>query len=139
MKKILLPIIAAVAITACADRVNVHGNVIKEDQIESLKIGIATKQDVLRTLGTPSTFATFNDNKWYYVNERVITKPLDRKELQSRTVVIFKFSENEKVSSIEFKSKNDGRYVEPSSRETKTQGEKLGIIDQMIGNLGKGL
>lgn len=139
MKKILLTLAMATLTSACADRVDNHGHVIKEAQIESLKIGISTKRDVLTTLGTPSTLAPFNDNTWYYVSERVITKSMDRKVLDARQIIIFKFNDKERISSIEFKSKDDGRHVTQSERATKTQGEKLGVVDQMIDNLGKGL
>ena len=139
MRNIFLTALLALSLSACAEGVAIHGNVIKQSQIETLKVGISTKRDVLQTLGTPSTEATFDKNRWYYVSEHVTTKPMDISVLNEREIVIVDFDTNQKVSSIQFKNKSDGRYVEQSNRKTATQGEQLGVLEQMIENIGKGL
>ena len=128
----------AAGLAGCATQIQNHGQVIKEDQIETLKVGISTKRDVARTLGTPSTAATFADDRWYYISEQVVVKPMDRRTLTDRQIVIVDFGKAGKVSAITYKGKEDGRFVNTSSKTTPTQGRKLGFFEQMFNNLGSG-
>ena len=126
-------------VSGCADRVQTYGHILKEQDIAQLKIGISSKNDVLATLGTPSTIATFSKTRWYYLSALVTTKQFDEKKLDSRKVLILDFDESGILSNLIQKGKDDGYHIDPSPKNTRTQGEKLGVVEQIFDNLGQGL
>lgn len=133
----ILILCALITISCTKPQIHTQGYVVKEKELEMLNIGQTTKKDVLRTLGTPSTLNSFDAKKWYYISEQITTKVMDRKELNSRQIIILAFNDKDILTHIQFKEKADGHYVKPSALSTKTQGKKLTILDQMLGNLGR--
>jgi outer membrane protein assembly factor BamE (lipoprotein component of BamABCDE complex) len=51
--------------------------------------------------------------------------------------VIVKFDINDVVAEVKDLSKEDGREIEIVERETPTGGRKLGLLEQLFGNLGR--
>lgn len=131
-------LISTALLAGCANEINTHGHVVSERQIKSLRLGVDDKQTVQTRLGSPSTTGTFFDNRWYYMTEKVLNKPLNPNLLQQRQVIVVEFNEEEKVSKIWELSQNDGADINPSTRVTPTQGQSLGIVDQLLQNLGQG-
>ncbi|TKW61572.1 MAG: outer membrane protein assembly factor BamE [Blastochloris viridis] len=126
----------ALVIAGCAETVNTRGQIILPSRLAQVQPGVSTKQDVLQLLGSPSTQGTMNDNRWYYITSSVATTSLNPYELKSRQIVIIDFDGNDVVASLTQKDKNDGKQVTPDADETKTHGQAMGIVDQLIGNLG---
>lgn len=124
-------------ITGCAETVNTRGQVILPSRLAQIQPGTTTRQDVLQLLGSPSTQGTLNDNRWYYVTATVGTTSFDPYDLKSRQVVIIDFDpKTNVVASLTQKSAQDGKEVPPSEDKTPTHGQSLGIVDQLLGNLG---
>ncbi len=122
----------------CSNIAATHGQVVTERQITSIKKGSDTKQTVMQKLGSPSTTGTFNENRWYYLTETTVSKPLNPNVLTERRLIAVEFDEKDIVNNIFIKTKDDGKEVPFSSKETPTQGQSFGIMDQMLNNVGKG-
>lgn len=129
-------IACALVIASCAETVNTRGQIILPSRLAQVQPGVSTKQDVLQLLGSPSTQGTMNDNRWYYISSSVGTTPFTPHDLKSRQVVIIDFDANDIVANLTEKSKADGKQLTPEADATKTHGQALGIVDQLIGNLG---
>lgn len=115
-----------------------HGQVIDTNQLEQLAIGAHTKEDVRGILGSPSVTGTFHDDRWYYITETKMDKPLNPNILTERGVYIVTFDKSGIVTGIDQLDKEDGKEVIPAARTTTTQGQSLGIVDQLLENLGQG-
>jgi len=124
--------------SACGKRLETHGNIIKQDQLDRIKIGTHTRADISELLGSPSAIGTFNDKRWYYLTEKTAVKSLSREKVIEREIIVVNFDKQGIVSSLAFKTKDDAKAVNPSKKSTKTHGQTMGIIDQLIDNLGKG-
>tara|TARA_R110000868_G_scaffold190862_2_gene434966 strand:+ start:31224 stop:31658 length:435 start_codon:yes stop_codon:yes gene_type:complete len=136
-----LSVITAVAFatTACTKRMETHGSIVKQDRIDRVKVGMHTRNDVAELLGSPSAVGTFNDKRWYYYTEKASIKPLGSKNIVEREIVIIDFDPQGKVSAMSYKTKDDAQNLSPSKKTTATHGQTLGIIDQFLDNVGKGL
>ncbi len=144
MKKIiissLLTLVIAISLTACKTTRTTHGQVIGERQLTALKPGIHQKPDVRAILGSPSTTSTLNGNRWFYVTANGTQKPLKGAEIENQTVLILDFDDKDTLTQLNQRNANDnGTEVIPAAGETPTQGEKLGIMEQLLQNLGLGL
>ena len=125
--------------TACAKKYETHGTVVKQSQIDRIKIGLHTRNDIAMILGSPSSMSTFNPNRWYYFTEKAEVKALGQRSVLERDIVIVDFNEKGVLTSLSFKNKQDAKNVNPTKKTTKTHGQTMGIIDQFIDNVGKGL
>jgi outer membrane protein assembly factor BamE (lipoprotein component of BamABCDE complex) len=54
-----------------------------------------------------------------------------------RQVLVVKFAKDGKVTAIETVGLDKGKEIDPVDRKTPTHGNKLTIIEQIIGNLGR--
>lgn len=126
------------ALAACAQTLTTHGQVIREAQLAELTIGHTTRDEVMVSLGTPSSRALFDDNKWIYVTTLTKSEALRPNQLQERTVVTLTFDDTGILQNMDVRNQDDGRPVAISRRTTPTQGQSLGIIDQLLDNLGRG-
>ncbi len=128
----------AILLGACSTVVHTRGQVIHSDQLEQLRVGITTKEQVSMILGSPSSTSTFEQDVWYYVSERVIDKPLNPGILTERTVLELTFDESNRLSELQERGADDGRTIDPSNRTTRTHGQKPSIAGQLLENFGTG-
>jgi len=126
-------------LSACAETVNTHGQVLLQSRLSQVQEGVSTKQDVLNLLGSPSTQGTFNDNRWYYVTSEVGTTALNPNILIDRKVIIIDFDPSSSiVAKVTEKTKANGHTIQPDETKTPTQGQAMGVFQQLFSNLGMG-
>jgi len=133
---LLVPVIST--FSGCKKTVHTHGQILSEKQLNALQIGKDDRRKVMRTLGSPSTVSTFGDKTWYYLTEITVDDPLKPNQLQTRKVVVVRFNESGKLAAVETKDKTNARDIKINERATKTQGQSLGVVDQVIENIGTG-
>lgn len=132
-------LICLILLTGCATGTTaIRGSLIKDNEIAKLRTGIQTKQEVVQILGTPSSGSTLNNEKWYYITDHTLTKPLKKTQVIKRQVLTLTFKDNI-LDSIEKTDESKARHFRPDDEKTKTRGKKLGIIEQVILNLTDGI
>ena len=143
MKQLTRPLfvilVSGLLLSACAETVNTHGQIILQSRLAQVKLGQSSKDDVLGLLGSPSTQGTFNDNRWYYVTSTVGTTALSPYDLKNRKVIVIDFDpQTGIVADMHEKSKAEGHSIQPAEATTPTQGQAMGVFQQMFSNLGMG-
>lgn len=138
LKTLAITSILAVSAASCAQTTATHGQVILPSRLAQIQPGSTTQPQVLQLLGTPSTTGSFDQNRWYYVTSTNISKPLNPNILKSREVIIIDFDPSGTVVALNKKTEADGKQVDPATKTTPTHGQTLGIVDQMLGNIGLG-
>ena len=88
-------------------------------------------------LGTPSSESAFEPGTWYYISEVQQGYAFFQPEVVERSVLILRFNQNRVLDSISTLSKEDGSEVTLVSRETPTEGHRLNLLEQLIGNIGR--
>lgn len=124
-------------LSGCAETLNTHGNLVREDQLTRLTAGSSTKTDVLQTLGSPTSKSLFNEETWYYITSKSLSKPLDENDIIERKTYVLAFDDKGILTGIGTRTEADGRDLRPTTTETPTQGQALGVIDQILQNLGQ--
>jgi outer membrane protein assembly factor BamE (lipoprotein component of BamABCDE complex) len=130
---------AAASLSACAPINSYSGFQAIESDPKDVKVGTDTKSTVRGRLGSPSANGTFDPNTWFYMNQLKSRVAFKRPEVISRNVVAISFNkDSETVESVNSYTLKDGKVVAFNGRETPTRGRELTILEQILGNVGRG-
>ena len=138
--KLLIAAISVAALTtACAHVVGQNGFQAIDAKPTDIVAGTDTKQTVLARLGTPSTTSTFeSDSIWYYISQVTEKYTYNRAQVTQRSVTEITFNEAGQVAEVRTLGLEDGQRVAMNDRETPTRGRQLTILEQLLGNVGRG-
>ena len=113
-----------------------HGYAPNIDDIKEIKTQSYTKQKIQEEFGVPFMVGVNNNNYWYYLSYQTTQYGFGKKTYKKFNLVELKF-ENDTVSFIKKYNEADFKKVAFRSDETSTSGKKLGVFEQIIGNVGK--
>lgn len=120
----------------CSPIIQNHGYVPNETQLAGIAPGVDTVQSVSTKIGRPSTGGVVRSRSWYYVASRVETLGYRPPEIVERKVVAIDFDENGVVASVEQYGLEDGRIINLVTKTTPTYGRRMGVLEQIFGNIG---
>lgn len=125
---------------ACAPVVATQGFQAVDAKPQDIEAGVDTRETVLTKLGTPSTTSTFEtDSVWYYLTQTTQRYTYNKPKVSQRTVTEITFGDgDDKVASVRTLGLEDGRQIAMERRETPTRGRQLTILEQLLGNVGRG-
>jgi len=123
--------------TACEPVVDLRGNLPAPERLAEVKPGRFTKSDVSALLGTPASTSVFGDDRWYYISSKIETVAFFKPEELERQVVVIDFDRSGTVTDIRKLTLQDGKDVTMEARETPSAGRDLGVLEQLLGNIGK--
>lgn len=104
-------------------------------EIPDPQVGVDTRTTVQERYGSPSTTAVFDQTAWYYISSVQSRVAFYTPEITERRVMVVRF-DGETVSGFEKYGLERGRLVNYSNETTPTRGRELGIIEQLLGNVG---
>lgn len=136
--KINIPLITCLALisTACTPTETVRGNIVEDYRMNEITQGISTRANVLKSLGSPTTVAPFDDNVWYYIGQKMEKKGIFDPEVVDEKVVVVSFNEEGIVQTIE-KIDADRINVPTVRDKTPTSGNEVTFMEQLLGNVGR--
>lgn len=97
--------------------------------------GVDTRTTVQERFGSPSTTAVFDQTAWYYVSSVQERVAFYQPHVIDRRVMVVRF-DGDVVSAVEKYGIERGRVVNYSEDVTPTRGRELGILEQLLGNVG---
>ena len=124
-------------LTACDSRVHTRGNFLDPDKLVDIRPGEISRNEVLEILGSPSSIVPFSNDTWYYISQRTETLAFFEPEIKKRQVVVISFDKVGKVTNIEILGLEKGQNITPVARKTITHGNKLTVLEQLVGNLNR--
>lgn len=139
MKKIILPVLLAalLASAACTPTFDNRGHLPHAEDLAKIKPGTTTRDEVQALLGTPSSSLNYGDESWQYISQVTETTAFFKPELKDRKVVVINFDMQGIVKNVIYKGMQDGQEIVLVDRETPTAGKTLGLIEQLLGNVGR--
>jgi outer membrane protein assembly factor BamE (lipoprotein component of BamABCDE complex) len=125
----------SLSLSACGvSRIAIRGNQPDPERIAELKPGEVSKDDILDSIGSPSSINTFGKETWYYISERTETVAFLAPKVLERKVLIVEFNDKGMMSQIVELGLDAGRELTHVKRITPTFGEELTVIEQILGN-----
>ncbi|HEX4711550.1 outer membrane protein assembly factor BamE [Phenylobacterium sp.] len=130
---------AAASLSACSPVTSYSGFQAIESDPKEVKVGTDTKSTVRGRLGSPSATGAFDPNTWFYMNQLKSRVAFKRPEVIARNVTAITFNkDSETVESVNTYTLKDGKVIAFNGRETPTRGRELTILEQILGNVGRG-
>ena len=124
-------------LTACAPQVDWHGTYPSVDQLAQIEPGKTGRATVRALLGGASSTSNFDDRTWYYIGQRTERFAFYPPEVIDRQVIFIAFDESDRVAAIGKLDKEDGREIVFVDRTTATAGQRITLLQQLIGNIGQ--
>ncbi|MFD1743961.1 outer membrane protein assembly factor BamE [Rhizobium helianthi] len=109
-----------------------NGYVLDKDSLDLIPEG-SSREQVLLSMGTPSTTATFDGEVFYYISQKrhraaAFMKP----KLVEQTVVAIYFNKEGTVARRAIYTLKDGKVFDNISRTTPTGGRDLTFLQQLL-------
>lgn len=126
-------LLAAALLSGCSTgEILTRGYVLSEETSSQVRVG-ATQDQVLSTLGTPSTIATVNGDVFYYISQThsrpvMFMKP----KLIDQKVFAVYFDKNKKVERVANYGLQDGKVFDFITRQTPTGGNDVNLIRRLL-------
>ncbi len=133
----ILAVSSGIAISSCAPMMATRGNYLDEDRMKKLQVGVNSKAEVEKTLGTPTTTDPFDTNTWYYIGEKTAAKAFFRPKVESRKIVVVYFDEQGLLKNAQQVDEKAGKSVETVKKSTPAPGREMNAFEQFLSNLGK--
>jgi len=105
-------------------------------EIPDPQVGVDTRATVTQRFGTPSTTAVFDQTAWYYVSSVQERVAFYTPRITERRVMVVRF-DGDTVSAVEKFGLERGRIVSYDDNVTPTRGRELGVLEQLLGNVGR--
>ena len=129
---LLLSLLAA---GGCAPTTQVHGYMPPPQDIAKIRPGFDDTGSVEQLLGRPSSSGVLADSAWYYVQSRVESFTYHPPRVIDRTVLAINFDQRGVVRDIHRYGLEDGRVIDLETRTTDTGGRRMGVLEQLFGNI----
>jgi outer membrane protein assembly factor BamE (lipoprotein component of BamABCDE complex) len=115
-----------------------QGYVVDQETLALAPVGSSREQVVL-SLGTPSTTATFDNEVFYYISQKrqrpvAFMKP----KLVEQSVLAVYFDKDGVVTQLAHYTLQDGKVFDMISRTTPTGGKEMTFLSQVLSGNGIG-
>lgn len=129
--------IAVGGLSSCTTSEVFHnGYIVDQDALALVPVG-SSREQVLLSLGTPSTTATFDGEVFYYVSqERRRPVAFMKPHLVDQQILAIYFDKDGVVSKRSNYTMQDGRVFDTISRTTPTGGRDLTFLQQVLSGGG---
>jgi outer membrane protein assembly factor BamE (lipoprotein component of BamABCDE complex) len=113
-----------------------RGYILDEQAVAAVKPGMSADQ-VLQSLGTPSTVSTVGNRNWYYISQtsRRPVQFLGETVTDQRVTAVY-FTANLRVERVALYGIQDGKVFDFISRTTPAGGEEASFVGQIFRGLG---
>ncbi|MFO1018684.1 MAG: outer membrane protein assembly factor BamE [Hyphomonadaceae bacterium] len=127
----------AAATSACAPVQTYNGFRPDRNNVEipDPQVGVDTRTTVMQRFGSPSTTAVFDQTAWYYIGSVQETVAFYTPRVTERHIMVVRF-DGDTVAGVEKYGVERGRIVSYDTHETPTRGRELGVLEQLLGNIG---
>lgn len=114
-----------------------QGYVLDEKTLEFVPVG-SSREQVILSLGSPSTTATFDNEVFYYISQKRQRRvAFMQPRVTDRRILAVYFDKDGKVASIANYGLQDGKVFDFISRTTPTGGKDLSFLGQLLAGVGK--
>lgn len=133
---LILILLAGLSVTGCVRVHRVHGNFLEEEKLHLVQPGMS-KDDVVKTLGPPSTYGLFQDNTWIYMGTRESHVAFSQPRLDASRLFSVVFDKDGRVADTKRYEPKPFHDISLSSRETEDLTHRRTIMQAMFGNVGR--
>tara|TARA_A100001011_G_C14265565_1_gene824505 strand:+ start:1509 stop:1931 length:423 start_codon:yes stop_codon:yes gene_type:complete len=140
MKLSYILIILSFFLLSCAPVIKPHGYQLEDILLsEPQKIGISSKDDLIKAFGSPSIKIEDVSNTWLYLATTKEKKVFSKDEFKDQIVFSFSFDENDILISQEIYNHEQILSFNYDKNKTYDYGSNYSILDQLYDAFTRGL
>lgn len=132
-----LALTVPVMLAACTATYRNHGYVPAQDELAQVVVGRTNQSELDGLIGRPSAQGLLTGSAWYYVGSRWEYYGAREPHEIDRQVIAISFNEGGTVTNVERFGLEQGRVVVLSRQVTDSGITSLGVIRQLMGNVGR--
>lgn len=125
------------AVSACVAQREDRGYTRTSADFSKIIPGTSTNRDVVELLGSPTSYSTFGQETWYYISARRESVAFLEPELVDQQVMGIVFTKEGVVEKLQEFNLKDRKNIALSTDKTPTEGNKITLWQQLLGNLGR--
>jgi outer membrane protein assembly factor BamE (lipoprotein component of BamABCDE complex) len=133
----LFLILLALVAGACSPMVATRGNMLEDFQLQQVKPGTSTREEVTRILGSPTTQDPFDANVWYYIGQKTKKKGIFDPRVVDEKIFRLTFDKETGILRELAPIDNQRNDIPIAADKTPTSGNEMTAVQQAIGNLGR--
>ncbi len=114
-----------------------RGDLVDRDALTELVPGTSTTKDVESLLGSPTSRAAFDNNRWIYIAQTTHTRIGRYPGVDKQQVVVLNFDQNGVLRNVEEHGLRDSKAVAMAGGTTPSPGSEASFLQQLLGNIGK--
>jgi outer membrane protein assembly factor BamE (lipoprotein component of BamABCDE complex) len=115
-----------------------QGYVVDQETLNLVPVG-SSREQVLLSLGTPSTTATFDNEVFYYISQtRKRPVAFMKPKLIDQSILAVYFDKEGTVSQLAHYTLKDGKVFDMLTRTTPTGGKETSFLGQLLTGPGAG-
>ena len=134
-KWIAISAVAGFAV-ACAPIDRFHGFVPTQAELDTIEVGVTTKEQIVTTLGTPIADRALLNNTIYYASSQFRYFGPFAPEVVDRQVLAIDFDANDRVRNISRYTLDDGQVIVLNRRVTEDGIRDVTFLSQLLGSFG---
>ncbi|MFN3937089.1 MAG: outer membrane protein assembly factor BamE [Gemmobacter sp.] len=134
--RLMLAALVFALIAGCSEVIRYHGYAPTDDDLATLTVGRDTRETVARKVGRPGAGGIMADGGWYYTQSKFRHYGARAPQEVDREVVAISFDSAGRVENIERFGLEQGRVVPLSRRVTESGVRGMGVIRQLLSNIG---
>ena len=140
MKLSYILIILSFFLLSCAPVIKPHGYQLEDILLsEPQKIGISSKDDLIKAFGSPSIKIEDVSNTWLYLATTKEKKVFSKDEFKDQIVFSFSFDENDILISQEIYNHEQILSFNYDKNKTYDYGSNYSLLDQLYDAFTRGL
>lgn len=119
-------------LSACTGRTSNHGILNIDNNIQNILQNNMEKAEVEIILGPPSTVSTFDENKWYYMSNRIHRIGVSKPKVLEHQIYEIIFNEENRVIDVKQYDLSNFKEIDYNDKETATKGNEKNLIELLI-------
>lgn len=139
MNRIISSALLLALLSACVATTHNRGYNSEKMQTNSsaIKPGVANINTVKNVLGSPSVTSSYGNKTWYYVSTKTESTAFLEPKIVDQNVIAIAFNDQNIVTDVKKYTREDMRLIELRKDVTRTEGNDLTVLQQLLGNVGR--
>ena len=135
--KIILLLIIVTITVSCNKKIINTGYHLEKSKIQEVKISHTTEQNIINRLGRPTTQSIFGPKTYFYMEQKYQQFGFWKPRLIEQMITAFEFDSRNFLVKIGYYHISDARNIQYDHDHILIKGNKMPILEQLIGNVGK--
>ncbi len=138
MKRYVYIFLLVLFTSSCISRSITHkGNIFDNNDVDSIRVGLTDKNDILHTFGYPLNTSYFDKNIWIYYSYQMKEILFFKPYISDQKVLVIRFNNDTNVVSDMYLYNIDSNNYEILNTTDTSLQDNQNVIQDILSNIGQ--